>query len=151
MINSLYARMFGHNLARGHGSASMSRKNGTNDIISQNNSFADFGKCSRLIALSVTCLKINILLTYICNTHSSNKTPGYPCLTNIYLIIIMELFAQHWMIFNNKTPKPIRWLTILFSSLSPSYILKSRVTHIHTNESHQQNNITIKVNKKCIS
>lgn len=59
-INSLNAKIFGHKRAGGHGSVSNNLKNGTSDIKSQISNDADFGKCSRLIALSTTCLETNI-------------------------------------------------------------------------------------------
>ena len=49
--------MLGHIRGGGQGSDMTKRKNGIRDTKSHTNNIPDFGKCSRLIALSTTCLK----------------------------------------------------------------------------------------------
>lgn len=50
--------MFGQIRGGGHESDIIKRKNGIRDTKSHTNHIADFGKCSRLLALSTTCLEM---------------------------------------------------------------------------------------------
>lgn len=61
-MNSLNANILGHSFTGGQASVTISWKKGMSDMMSSNNKNADFGRCSRLIALSVTCLIITALV-----------------------------------------------------------------------------------------